>query len=119
MIMADSGCHPAPPPGAPASNPDPGCSPDDFGSLTSVVWHNLGGYKRFISVLGATHGSYTDDEWLLNELATAGIIPSATKFVGTIQQDRAVAIERAYIRSFFDLWLKNTDDHLLSGPSAQ
>ena len=119
MIMADSGCHPEPPPGAPASNPDPGCSPDDFGNLTSVVWQNLGGYKRFVSVVGTTHGSYTDDEWLLNELTAADIIPSAAKFVGTIQQDRAVAIERAYIRSFFNLWLKNTDDHLLSGPSAQ
>ena len=119
MIMADSGCHPAPPPGAPASNPDPGCSPEDFGNLTSVVWQNLGGYKRFVSVVGTTHGSYTDDEWLLNELAAAGIVSSPAKWVGTIQQDRAVAIERAYTRSFFDLWLKNTDDHLLSGPSAQ
>jgi pimeloyl-ACP methyl ester carboxylesterase len=119
MIMADSGCHPVPPAGAPASNPDPGCGPDDFGDLTSVVWHNLGGYKRFVSVVGTTHGSYTDDEWLINELAEAGIVPSAAGWVGTIQQDRAVAIERAYIRSFFDLWLKNTDDDLLSGPSAQ
>ena len=84
-----------------------------------MVWHNLGGYKRFISVLGATHGSYTDDEWLINELAAAGIVSSPAKWVGTIQQDRAVAIERAYTRSFFDLWLKNTDDNLLSGPSAQ
>ena len=70
-------------------------------------------------MVGTTHGSYTDDEWLINELAEAGIVPSAAGWVGTIQQDRAVAIERAYIRSFFDLWLKNTDDDLLSGPSAQ
>jgi hypothetical protein len=83
-----------------------------------MVCHNLEGYKRFASVVGTTHGSYTDDEWLINELAAAGIVPSAAKWVGTIQHDRAVAIERAYIRSFFDLSLRNTDDHLLSGPSA-
>jgi hypothetical protein len=75
----------------------------------------LGRIQAIRPVFGTTHGSYTDDEWMINELAAAGIVPQAAKWVGTIQQDRAVAIERAYIRSFFDLWLKYTDDHLLSG----
>ena len=56
----------------------------------------------------------------------AGIVPSSRRNVesdprllGGEMGFATGTIERAYIRSFFDLWLKNTDDHLLSGPSAQ
>jgi hypothetical protein len=93
--------------------------PDDFGDLTSVVWHHLRGWKRFVSLVGSTHGSYTDHEPLLPQLAAAGVIKTAASWVGTIPPGRAVAAERAYIRAFFDLWLRDHDSHLLEGPSAE
>jgi hypothetical protein len=98
---------------------DSGLGPDDFGDLTSVVWHHLRGWKRFVSLVGSTHGSYTDHEPLLPQLAAAGVIKTAASWVGTIPPGRAVAAERAYIRAFFDLWLRDHDSHLLEGPSAE
>jgi hypothetical protein len=97
---------------------DNGWGPDQFGNLTSVVWHHLRGWRRFVSLVGSTHGSYTDHEPFLNQLAAAGVIESAAPLVGTIPLGRAVAAERAYIRAFFDLWLRDRDSHLLDGPSA-
>jgi hypothetical protein len=97
---------------------DNGWGPDQFGNLTSVVWHNLRGWRRFVSLIGSTHGSYTDHEALLPQLAAAGVIKSAASWIGTLDPHRAIAAERAYIRAFFDLWLRDRDSHLLDGPSA-
>jgi dienelactone hydrolase len=44
---------------------DGGWGPDQFGNLTSVVWHHLRGWRRFVSLIGSTHGGYTDHEALL------------------------------------------------------
>jgi hypothetical protein len=98
---------------------DGGRGPDDFGNLTSTVWHHLRGWRRFVSLVGTTHGSYTDHETLLNQLSAAGRINSAAPWVGTIPADRAVTAERAYIRAFFDRCLRGRDSHLLDGPSAE
>jgi hypothetical protein len=98
---------------------DGGLGPDDFGNLTSTVWRHLQGWRRFVSLVGSTHGSYTDHETLLNQLAAAGRIKSAAPWVGTIPVDRAVAAERAYVRAFFDRCLRRRDCHLLDGPSAE
>jgi pimeloyl-ACP methyl ester carboxylesterase len=97
---------------------DSGWSPDQFGTMTSTVWHHLRGWRRFVSLVGSTHGSYTDHETLLPQLAAAGVITAAAPWVGTIDPRRAIAAERAYIRAFFDLWLRDRDSHLLDGPSA-
>lgn len=37
--------------------------------------------------------------------------------IGTVEPERAVAAQRAYVTSFFDRWLRGRDDHLLDGPS--
>jgi dienelactone hydrolase len=101
--------------------------PDGFGTHTSIVYYHLSAWRRFIQIAGTTHGSFTDDEWVISQLADAGIVPwtappgerSAATWIGMLNPDRAIAIQRAYIRSFFGLWLKNSDDHLLWGPSPQ
>jgi hypothetical protein len=108
MIMTSHGCP----------NPNPGCSPETFGDLVNTVWKNLSGYRRFLNVIGTTHATYMDDAWLITQLADAGIVPLPGS-VGTIPADRGVAIPRLYIRSFFDLWLKRHDNHLLDGSSDQ
>jgi pimeloyl-ACP methyl ester carboxylesterase len=96
---------------------DSGRGPDDFGAMIGRVWHGLRSWARFISLIGSTHGSYTDHEWMLDQLAAAGVIPSATSWIGTGRPDRIIAAERAYIGAFFDLWLRGSDSHLLDGPS--
>jgi dienelactone hydrolase len=96
------------------------------GGVSSSFYYNLAGWRQFVSLVGSTHGSYTDDEPLLNELAIGGAIQkvgggavSADRWDGTIDPERAIAAERAYIGAFFDLWLRNSDNHLLDGPSAE
>lgn len=96
-----------------------GFGPDYFGDLTSTVWHNLRGWRRFISLIATTHLSYTDDEPLLSQLMKAGMIPTAAPWIGETDPERTVTAQRAYIRAFFDLWLRNRGTHLLDGPSAQ
>jgi hypothetical protein len=39
------------------------------------------------------------------------------KGIGTINGDRAVAVERTYINAWFDRYLRHQDSHLLTGPS--
>jgi dienelactone hydrolase len=104
---------------------DSGRGPYELGS-TNTFYYNLDGWRRYVSLVGSTHGSYTDDEPLLNELAAGGAIQkvgggavSADRWVGTIDPNRAIAAERAYIGAFFDLWLRNSNNHLLDGPSAE
>jgi Platelet-activating factor acetylhydrolase, isoform II len=108
MMMTSQGCP----------NPNPGCSPETFGDLVNTVWQNLSGYRRFLNVAGTTHATYTDDVWLVTQLADAGIVP-LPGWVGTIPADRGVAVQRVYILSFFDLWLKDNNNHLLDSSSAQ
>ena len=39
--------------------------------------------------------------------------------LGTINPGTAVADERAYVRAFFDKYLRGRDNHLLDGPSRR
>jgi hypothetical protein len=98
-----------------------GKGPDELGALMTGFWDNLPGWRRFLSMAGSTHGSYTDAEPLFHQLAAAGIITPAmaASALGTVDPGRATAAERAYIHAFFDLWLRDHDAHLLDGPSAQ
>ena len=93
-----------------------GRGPDQLGPLVSDFSYNLPGWRRFLTLIGSTHGSYVDDLTLYTQLAAAGIIPPETAAeVGTIDPAHGEAAERA----FFDLWLRDRDTHLLDGPSAE
>ncbi len=97
-----------------------GQGPDVVGDLLAPFWHHLGGWRRFLSLTGSTHGSYTDEMPLIHQLAAAGVTPAGlASIVGTIDPGRAIAVERAYIGAFFDLWLRDEDSHLLDGPSSR
>jgi hypothetical protein len=88
-------------------------------------WANLTGWRLFLTMPGAQHLSYTDYEDFLSQLTAAGVISATqasevvTPYIGTIAPGQAVAAERAYIRAFFDLQLRNLNDQLLDGPSAR
>jgi dienelactone hydrolase len=74
------------------------------------TWADLGGYKRWFAVAGASHAAFTDITMLAQE---AGIpIP------GTLDAFRGSQITRAYVTAFFDRTLKGCAEPLLDGSSA-
>jgi hypothetical protein len=88
-------------------------------------WTNQRGWRRVLTMKNAQHYSYTDLEQFLGQLLSARIIPRqltrarVSEVIGTIQPNRAIAAERAYIAAFFDLQLRglSSANTLLSGPS--
>lgn len=72
-------------------------------------WPRLTGWKRWLTVAGSDHDSFTDYP-LLKEQAglPAGQLPGA----------RAVKITRAYVRAFVDRHLRGRPTTLLDGPRA-
>ncbi|MEU4297638.1 alpha/beta hydrolase family protein [Kitasatospora aureofaciens] len=82
---------------------------------------NSTGWHADLTLEGSRHGSYTDAESLLPQLARQGAISpeGLASEVGTIRPDRAELATRSYVASFFDRWLRGHDDHLLDGPSAR
>jgi dienelactone hydrolase len=83
-------------------------------------WANQRGWKLDISLRGSEHGSFGDVQIVLPQVARALGIPPAplVPSIGTIDPERSIAAQRAYIGAFFDLHLRHRDDHLLDGPSA-
>ncbi|MCW3819393.1 hydrolase [Micromonospora sp. DR5-3] len=95
-----------------------GRGPDQLGVLMTGFWYKLRGWRRFLSITGSTHSSYTDDMQLFHQLSAAGIIPAA--LVGErVDPNRATDAQRTYIGAFFGLWLRSRDAHLLDGPSTR
>jgi pimeloyl-ACP methyl ester carboxylesterase len=93
-----------------------GRGPEQLGPLVYDVWNNLIGWRRFLTLIGSAHGTFVDALILNQQLVDAGILPPGS-VPGTIDLDRAVIALRAYIRAFFDLWLRESDTQLLEGPS--
>jgi hypothetical protein len=71
-------------------------------------WPNLDGWKRWLTVSGADHYTFTDLDFLVDQ-SGALAIPGA---------DRSIALTRAYVTGFFELQLKGIRQPLLDGPSA-
>nr|WP_042409924.1 acetylhydrolase [Streptacidiphilus carbonis] len=74
------------------------------------AWANLDGWKRWLTVTGTDHISFTDLAILAPQLNIP--IPGAT-----ISGERSAQITRAYVAAFFDLQLKGLPQPLLDGPS--
>jgi Platelet-activating factor acetylhydrolase, isoform II len=90
-----------------------------FGPFVRAFWDNLSGWRRFLSLSRSSHYSYTDNELLLQQCIAAGIVPDFPPEVDLIDARRAVAVQRAYVRAFFDRWLRSRDGQLLDGPSPR
>ncbi|GAA2247141.1 MULTISPECIES: alpha/beta hydrolase family protein [Kitasatospora] len=73
------------------------------------AWANLDGWKRWLAVTGADHGSFTD----MDVLAAAAGKPTPNG----IPPHRSEEITRSYVAAFFDLQLKGIPQPLLDGPS--
>ena len=85
---------------------DPALGPDPTWTQT---WADLDGYKRWLTLAGANHASFTDITILAQELG----LPLPTPLGGL----RGSEITRAYVTAFFDKTLKGRCEPLLDGPS--
>ncbi|WP_329561103.1 alpha/beta hydrolase family protein [Kitasatospora sp. NBC_01266] len=113
-VNMDGTFHPAPMPGqinrpflmlGAAVNHAPGG--DDY-TVWEQAWAALGGYKKWLTVAGADHFSFSDLDLLLEE---AGF-PTPP-----LSPERGVVITREYATAFFDQTLKGIHSPLLDGPS--
>jgi dienelactone hydrolase len=85
------------------------------------LWSRLRGWRLHLKLAGSGPASFTDDEALVSQGGSAiGLTPAAIEdLIGTIDPDRAVAAERAYLCAFFDLHLRHRGSPLLRGPSPR
>jgi hypothetical protein len=84
-------------------------------------WDKSTGWKRELQFTGATHYSFTDAEPFVAQLPDKlkAELPNLAEVVGTIDPDRAIAAQRAYVTAFFDLHLKGRHTRLFDGPSKR
>lgn len=74
------------------------------------------GWKREFRLQGSLHFSYSDAEALFPQFMPPDQLQA---IIGTIDPQRALTIQTAYVTSFFDLHLRHRDNHLLDGQSTQ
>ncbi|MEV4043078.1 alpha/beta hydrolase family protein [Streptomyces sp. NPDC049744] len=75
------------------------------------AWNRLHGWKRWLTVTGAEHFSFTDLPWLAGRLGlTDPTVP--------LSYERGWCITRDYVGAFFDLHLRGVPQPLLQGPTA-
>ncbi|MFI9721900.1 alpha/beta hydrolase family protein [Streptomyces sp. NPDC052396] len=75
-------------------------------------WSRLDGWKRWLTVAGTVHPSFTD----LGVIAEQAGIPLTG---ASISGPRADRITRAYVTAFFDQHLKGVREPLFNGPSPE
>ncbi|MEV5350991.1 alpha/beta hydrolase family protein [Streptomyces achromogenes] len=75
-------------------------------------WPRIDGWKRWLTVAGTNHASFTDFPVLLDALG----LPDSGR---TLPAPRALQLTRAYVTAFFDLHLKDVAQPLLDGPTPQ
>ncbi|MEV7770033.1 esterase [Kitasatospora sp. NPDC086791] len=103
-----------------------GTGSDDSGAYRqqpgwNALWQHSTGWHADVTLTGSRHGSYTDAQPLLPQLARQGALGAEQlrNDVGDIRPGRAELATRSYVASFFDRWLRGHDDHLLDGPSPR
>jgi predicted dienelactone hydrolase len=90
---------------------------EDDDESWAALWAHLRGPRLELQLVGSGHMSFTDLQVLLPQ---AGVpAESMEPAFGTIGGERAVAVQRAYLRAFFDRHLRDRDRGLLEGPSPR
>jgi dienelactone hydrolase len=82
-------------------------------------WANLRGWRLNLRLAGAAHNSFTDYQALLPQAAGVLNLPPEVvqQQIGTIDPQRSIINQRAYVTAFFDLHLRHRDGRLLAHPS--
>ncbi|MFD2083477.1 alpha/beta hydrolase family protein [Actinopolymorpha cephalotaxi] len=86
-----------------------GHSPGGDDTTWDRDWQRLTGWKRWITVAGTVHASFTDYGTLADQLGL--------DLGQTIDGDRAVLVTNTYVGAFFDQHLRGRNRPLLDGPS--
>ncbi|MFI2202224.1 alpha/beta hydrolase family protein [Streptomyces sp. NPDC020192] len=76
------------------------------------AWSRLKGWKRWLTVTGSNHASFTDIPVLAEKLGIPE--PPGT----TLSPQRAVHLTRTYVAAFFDLHLRGIPEPILNGPTS-
>ncbi|MEU4586770.1 hypothetical protein AB0F92_32640 [Kitasatospora aureofaciens] len=79
-------------------------------SSWAANWPSLDGRKRWLTITGSNHVSFTDVPVLADEAGITGVD-------GSIPSVRAEQLTRDYVAAFFDEHLKGIPQPLLDGPS--
>ncbi|MFD8811723.1 alpha/beta hydrolase family protein [Streptomyces sp. NPDC059627] len=89
----------------------------------NALWRHSRGPREGLTLRGAEHATFTDEEAMVPQLARRLGLPRKTvvNLIGTIAPARAISAERACLASFFDRRLRGRDDTGLPGrvPEAQ
>jgi dienelactone hydrolase len=84
-------------------------------------WDKSTGWKRELRFAGAHHGSFTDLQTMFPQIAAK--LPKVPEvfpeLIGTIDPDRSIAAQRAYVAASFDLHLKGRHTRLFDGPAKR
>ncbi|MER5785993.1 alpha/beta hydrolase [Streptomyces mobaraensis] len=77
------------------------------------AWARLDGWKRWLTVAGADHFSFSDFPFLGDQL-----LPPGTPYPGSgLSGRRSLDITRSYVAAFFDRHLRRIPQPLLAGPT--
>ncbi|WP_337777002.1 alpha/beta hydrolase [Streptomyces filamentosus] len=72
------------------------------------MWPRLDGWRRWLTVTGSTHGTFSDFPLIERHFGLPG---------PDLAADRAVALTRTYVAAFFDRHLRGASGGLFGGPS--
>ncbi|MGW7243197.1 alpha/beta hydrolase family protein [Streptomyces sp. NPDC054804] len=86
-----------------------------------TLWSHLKGYKVDIKLKGAAHLSFSDNEWMIPQEARLLGLSQAQiqQSYGTIDPNRAIAVQRVYLAAFFDQELRKQHSTLLDGTNSK
>ncbi|MDN3245635.1 MULTISPECIES: alpha/beta hydrolase [unclassified Streptomyces] len=87
-------------------------SPGSDGTDWAGAWDRLHGWKRWLTVEGAGHFSFTDFPWLGDRLG----LPTDPE--APLSGERSWYVTRDYVHAFFDRHLRGIPQPLLHGPTA-
>jgi len=87
----------------------------------AAFWKNQHGPKLELKLRGATHDTFKDFAVLVPQVDRFLHRPRSAVIqgVGTINGDRAIAIQRTYLKAWFDTYLRHQNSPLLTGPSPR
>jgi hypothetical protein len=87
--------------------------------LWKEFWAHCTNYRLDLNVPDGRHYTYTDVQWWLPQLVTPLGIGSdqVLGLIGTVDPERIIAAERAYVAAFFEQTLCHRPQSLLTGPS--
>ncbi|MFD4600972.1 alpha/beta hydrolase family protein [Streptomyces sp. NPDC058464] len=83
----------------------------------NALWRHSRGPREGLTLRGAEHATFTDEEAMVPQIARGLGLPRETvvNLIGTIAPARAVPAERACLASFFDRRLRGRNDTGLPG----